>query len=408
MHLQLMQLLARQEKADELRIEAARSAADLDGSPEDFIFLAQFKVAFGDWREAHDLAYRTWLANQGNTAVNVRYVGVFLGKSHLVDLETCPALVAEGTAVCLHNEDDKREIFVIEPDGTLRPGPRYLPPGHPTAQLLMGKSVGTPITFPDQSVATIEWIKPKQLHALHEIMENFSKFFPDSTALERLPIRAGQADALQPMIDRVRRRHDAMEAVYDHYASGQIPIAFVARMLGIKPLEAFYGLIRSGRRIAVCEGTVPERKRAVSAVKANGVLGCVVDEITLHLIRTLNLENAVRAICGPIGIVSGTLLHVQARIQDLEERLDETGHALLWHDGQVYRQELSPEEICCILDTEHSATEISLAENAIRSDMHPADQYEAFANARRQAASQSRRASRPSAAYRRHDCARRH
>ena len=33
----------------------------------------------------------------------------------------------------------------------------------------------------------------------------------------------------------------------------------------------------------------------------------------------------------------------------------------------------------CILDTEHSATEISLAENAIRCDMHPADQYEAFA-----------------------------
>ncbi|MGW1425739.1 ParB/RepB/Spo0J family partition protein [Bradyrhizobium manausense] len=37
------------------------------------------------------------------------------------------------------------------------------------------------------------------------------------------------------------------------------------------------------------------------------------------------------------------------------------------------------EPIPCILDTEHSATEISLAENAIRSNMHPADEYEAFA-----------------------------
>lgn len=44
------------------------------------------------------------------------------------------------------------------------------------------------------------------------------------------------------------------------------------------------------------------------------------------------------------------------------------------------RKEIKPDEpICCILDTEHSATEISLAENAIRTDMHPADQYEAFA-----------------------------
>jgi ParB family chromosome partitioning protein len=47
---------------------------------------------------------------------------------------------------------------------------------------------------------------------------------------------------------------------------------------------------------------------------------------------------------------------------------------------RVKRKEIKAEEpIRCILDTEHSATEISLAENAIRSDMHPADQYEAFA-----------------------------
>jgi ParB family chromosome partitioning protein len=47
---------------------------------------------------------------------------------------------------------------------------------------------------------------------------------------------------------------------------------------------------------------------------------------------------------------------------------------------RVKRKEIGPNEpVRCILDTEHSATEISLAENAIRSDMHPADQYEAFA-----------------------------
>jgi ParB family chromosome partitioning protein len=47
---------------------------------------------------------------------------------------------------------------------------------------------------------------------------------------------------------------------------------------------------------------------------------------------------------------------------------------------RVKRKEIRPDEpIRCILDTEHSATEISLAENAIRSDMHPCDQYEAFA-----------------------------
>ncbi|MGJ5134368.1 ParB/RepB/Spo0J family partition protein [Bradyrhizobium oligotrophicum] len=44
------------------------------------------------------------------------------------------------------------------------------------------------------------------------------------------------------------------------------------------------------------------------------------------------------------------------------------------------RKEIRKDEpIPCILDTTHNATEISLAENAIRASMHPADEFEAFA-----------------------------
>jgi ParB family chromosome partitioning protein len=47
---------------------------------------------------------------------------------------------------------------------------------------------------------------------------------------------------------------------------------------------------------------------------------------------------------------------------------------------RVKRKEIKADEpIRCVLDTEHNGVEISLAENAIRTDMHPADQYEAFA-----------------------------
>jgi ParB family chromosome partitioning protein len=73
---------------------------------------------------------------------------------------------------------------------------------------------------------------------------------------------------------------------------------------------------------------------------------------------------------------------------ELGPRGNPTGHYLV-NAGEgrrlaqllrVKRKEIKADEpIRCILDTEHSATEISLAENAIRSDMHPADQYEAFA-----------------------------
>jgi ParB family chromosome partitioning protein len=47
---------------------------------------------------------------------------------------------------------------------------------------------------------------------------------------------------------------------------------------------------------------------------------------------------------------------------------------------RVKRKEIKADEpVCCLLDTDHNATEISLAENTVRCDMHPADQFEAFA-----------------------------
>ena len=42
------------------------------------------------------------------------------------------------------------------------------------------------------------------------------------------------------------------------------------------------------------------------------------------------------------------------------------------------KQITKTEPVRCLIDTEHNAFEISLAENAVRSDMHPADQFEAF------------------------------
>jgi ParB family transcriptional regulator, chromosome partitioning protein len=46
----------------------------------------------------------------------------------------------------------------------------------------------------------------------------------------------------------------------------------------------------------------------------------------------------------------------------------------------VKRKEIKADApIPCILDTEHNGTESSLAENAVRCDIHPADQYKAFA-----------------------------
>jgi hypothetical protein len=68
----------------------------------------------------------------------------------------------------------------------------------------------------------------------------------------------------------------------------------------------------------------------------------VVDAVTLHVIRRLDLGDAVAAVCGPIGIVAPTALRIQQKMYELKEQLNKTDLSLAWRDGQVYRNEITP------------------------------------------------------------------
>src|SRR5262249_19609428 len=156
--------------------------------------------------------------------------------------------------------------------------------------------------------------------------------------LERVPIQQGQPGAFQPIFDRVRNRHDAIQSVFDAYAAGGVPIAVAASSLGGgDSVVALLSLIESNRTVLVCEGTAEERQASFDAINANAGKGCVVDALTLHIIHALHLESAIRAVCGPIGIVERTDGRMQERIEELQAQLDEPDHSLIWRDGQIYR-----------------------------------------------------------------------
>lgn len=342
--LQLLHSLFRQGKLNALRDEVAKPAAFFKGNALDFMKLAQFKDDFGDWREAHALAYKTLLANPTNQTVSMGYVGVFLRPGHSREMPISPPVVKIDMAVSLSQEDGTNSIYVIEPDANLRPSAQYIAPSHRVADALLGKKVSDTIELPDKTRATIKWIKAKTLHALHDILENFNNRYPEARGLERVRVETSTPGGLEPMLEKVRDRHDAIQEVQKLYEAGTMPLALVARSVGSDPVEVMVGLANSGLAIRVCEGTHPERAAAMAAINVNGAKGCVVDSVTLHMILRLNLAKAVTEICGPIGIVEETALRLQQRIHELGERPNETEMFIAYRDGQYYRQETTPKE----------------------------------------------------------------
>ena len=344
LYLQLLHALFRQGKLDALREEVAKPAAFFKGGALDFMKFAQFKDDFGDWREAHALAYKTLLANPTHQTVSMGYVGVFLRLGHSREMPVSPPAVEIDMAVGLAQEDGTNSVYVIEPDASLRPSAQYIAPSHRVADALLGKKVSDTFELPDKTRATIKWIKTKTLHALHDILENFNNRYPEAQGLERVRIETSTPGGLEPMLEKVRDRHDAIQEVQKLYEAGTMPLALVARSVGSDPVEVMVGLASSGLAIRACEGTHPERAAAMAAINVNGAKGCVVDSVTLNIIRRLELEKAVTKICGPIGIVEETALRLQQRIHELGERPNETEMSVAYRDGQYYRQETTPEE----------------------------------------------------------------
>lgn len=344
LHLQLLHVLFRQGKMDTLRDAVAKSADSFKGSPTDFIKLAQFKDTFGDWREAHALAYKTLLANPISQTVSMGYVSVFLRPGHSREMPINPPVVQQNMAVGLVLPDGTNSAYIIEPDVTLRPSAHYIAPDHRIASMLIGKKVGDQIELPDKNRATIDWIKTKTLHALHDVLNNFNNRYPDARGLESVRIDTSKPDGLEPMLEKVRDRHEAIQEVQKLYESGIMPLALVALSVGSDPVETMIGLSNSGVAIRACDGAHPEREAALTAIDSNEATGCLIDAATLHIVRRLNLEKAVATVCGPIGIVEQTSVRIQERIHELRERPTETEMSISYRDGQYYRQEITPED----------------------------------------------------------------
>src|SRR5262249_43102696 len=160
-------------------------------------------------------------------------------------------------------------VYVVEPNTDLRPTAQYIAPNHRIAIALDGKKVGDKIDLPDGSSATIEWIKPKTLHALHDVLNNFNNRYPDATGLERVRFDTSSPEGLEPMLEKLRDRHDAIVEVQKLYENGSMPLELVARATGSDPIEALAGLARAGVAIRACDGTEAERQAAFAAIEAN-------------------------------------------------------------------------------------------------------------------------------------------
>lgn len=345
MRLHWLQFCIRLNEQNRIETYLSGDVESVEGSPELKVELAHWLKQFGFEQRALKLAYSVLLYNSTSPDVHLRYIGLTLSPGRTssipLDLET----IDDNIAFEIDDGQGGRHWFVIEPDAKLQKDETYIAPQSDIAQKARGLGLGDTVEWSGQRATwTVVAIKHKYLHALHRSMENFERHFPTAEGLHQVRIDNEAQEPFKEIFEDIKGRHDHVQRVFDVLEENLVPIHMASKSIGGDIIDARYGLHEAGRMHHVCEGTHPERMQAIEALQSNKAHGCVIDALTLNLIRRLGIENAVRDVCGTIGVTGSTRDLYWSRLQEMKEA-SAPSMTLYWQDGQYFRHEPSQEEV---------------------------------------------------------------
>ncbi len=321
--------------------------ADLQGSPEHHIRLAALLCHYGFPERGLAHAYAVIMDNWDKPSVHLAYQGlIFLNQD--IDKAFPPSdRVNVGTVVCVRSDGNERR-YRIEAEKFESFSVERLSPDDDLAQLLLGKSVGDKVKLKQQfSRAEIEilWIKPVYLDAFHLSVENFNERFPRADGLQKFKFDKDAADPLEEMRAVTKARAEADQHIIEQYRTKGLPLSFAAALIGKNPIDAWTGLPELEVEFQVCRGNRPEREQALHTIKKHGAKGCVLDAITLSVVRRLGIEKAVATVCGPIHTTQSIVDLFASRAFEAEQNKGKEQGFLAWRDEQLVYQEYSPEQV---------------------------------------------------------------
>lgn len=243
------------------------------------------------------------------------------------------------TAFFCQTDSGRKKTFIIEND-PVRVFDGEINDTSPIAQIAIGLRANDKFVISENSFgkeeAVIEEVKHKYLHALHEVMENFQYRFPGVPGMWMVSLRSLQDGTLdvQPVLDAIARRSKAVSSIEDLYAENPIPLALIAKHLGVHSLDCLMGMSSHGQtKIKCCIGEAQERSKAVKTIVAAGD-GFIIDPFSLYTFYRLDaLDVLLHVTKGDLGVTQSA---VDLFVELLEERRTTGAHISLSKKGDQF------------------------------------------------------------------------
>lgn len=315
------------------------------GKPTHIMRLASLLAREGRAESAYPLAYELVRKNRNDPAVALGYVNLGIVADGLVstsDLET----VQVGSCVSLKGPEDARQTFVID-DGEEFFSIQVVPPNQHMARLLVGKAKGETVVVPraamgQPEVWTIEEITTKFIHLHRQILDLFETRFPGQRGISKFTVV--DDENIEAVFDIVRQRSEQNRYIAATYSEKDLPLAFVARLVG-GDVTSFAAYVRSlGGDIVTCRGNAQERQEAIACVEDRRGSGAVLDPYTARVAAELEILPELKKWFGRLITPVSTIDDIEGLIASERNELGKPQLSVSWQNGQFFRHEVTDED----------------------------------------------------------------
>jgi len=337
----------------------------LQGPPDSLVKVAAIYGQYVDLLKGVDYGYSVMMNNWDNHKVHLSYQGLIVVSENFGLKLPSNREITENTAFEISGSNGTNQ-YRIERDTYKFFSEERLAINNDLAISLLGKKEGDVVDSQDKIGSTsikVNWVKNKYIDIFHRSLNQFNERFPRANGLMKLMIDPNAADPFVEMKEIVKSTAERDKNILAEYQSKSFPLAFIASFIGKDPLEAWGGLPSVDIPFQVCRGTAEEREAAFDVIDKHKGKGCVLDAITLSLVRRLKLEKAVSAVCGPLYTAQSVIDLFSERSIKANYDIGKTQGFIGWKDGNIYLEEYSIEVVQKI--AEERVKEIEWIRNTI-------------------------------------------
>ncbi len=315
---------------------------DVLASPMDLLNLALAFDRYALFDQALHYGYRALREGYGEEQVHLGYsFGLIMAGGvgrHPIEH---PLIVEPDAAVILQEIDGKRHITrIIETSKDPKVLLDEISSTSSLAKKLIGLKVGDIVSIDGMGAETKEFqvtsIQNKYLFAHSRSLDRFEELFPESRAFASFKIDEREADNEQfkPLFDAAKARAEFADKIVSAYRTGQVPLAFAARISGSSVFDLWEGILhRPDVPFNVVHGFVQEYQEANSLFTTFDM--AVVDPITIYGLVRLGIAESVLLSSSKVGVVQTTIDMFRSLVHERENLRGKKLGSLAW-DGDRY------------------------------------------------------------------------